>query len=65
MRIAQDARFREERTQFDLRFCCESCGAFDPERAACAVGYPVAEHRLERYADPDAELVFCKDYDAV
>ncbi|MCB9597490.1 MAG: hypothetical protein H6719_32515 [Sandaracinaceae bacterium] len=65
MRIPQDARFRAERAQFVLRFCCETCGGFDPERAACAYGYPVAEHRLARYRDPDAELVFCKDYDAV
>lgn len=65
MRITQDSRFRVERARFVLRFCCETCAGFDPERADCAYGYPVDDHRLERYRDPTAELVFCKDYDPV
>ena len=65
MRIAQDARFRAERARYELRFCCESCGAFDPDAARCAYDYPVVEHRLERYRDPEAELVFCKAYEPV
>ncbi|MBX3273281.1 MAG: hypothetical protein KF729_23665 [Sandaracinaceae bacterium] len=65
MRIAQDARFREERAQYGLQFCCEGCAAFDPDAPACAYDYPVADHRLARYADPEAELVFCKAYEPV
>ena len=65
MRIEQDARFRSERAQYVLRFCCETCAAFGPALGDCAYGYPVAEHRLARYRDPDAEIVFCKDFDAV
>ncbi len=65
MRIAQDERFRLEWTQFDLQFCCESCSAFDPDEERCAYRYPVEEHRVARYDDPQAAIVFCKDYDAV
>ncbi len=65
MRIAQDARFRRERAQYDLRFCCEACAVFDPDAARCAYGFPVEEHRLGRLEDPEADVVFCKDYDAV
>lgn len=65
MKIPQDARFRSERTLYVLRFYCEACAAFDPALADCVYGYPVDEHRLARYHDPDAEIVFCKDFDAV
>lgn len=65
MKIEQDARFRSERARYVLRFCCETCSGFDPERAGCAYGFPVDEHRAERYRDPEAEIVFCKDYDLV
>ena len=64
MKIPQDTRFRAEREQFQLRFCCETCAGFDPQLTSCAYGYPVDEHRRERYADPAALLIFCKDYDS-
>lgn len=63
MRIRQDARFREERRQFTLRFCCEDCALFDPETFACAHGYPNEDHRRARYEDAAVEVVFCKDWD--
>ncbi|MCA9606122.1 MAG: hypothetical protein KC619_11035 [Myxococcales bacterium] len=63
MRIAQDERFRRERARFALRFCCESCAQFDPDRERCAYRYPIEEHREARYRDPQALLVFCKDFD--
>jgi len=65
LKIPQDQRFRSERALFVLQFCCETCAGFDPDRGDCAYGYPVDEHRLERYLDPEVELVFCKDYDSV
>ena len=70
MRIAQDARFRAERARFSLRFGCEDCAMFDPRSldsssAGCAHGYPTSEHRSARYDDPDALLVFCKEWEAV
>jgi len=64
MRIAQDARFRAERARFSLRFGCEDCAMFDPSGGACAHGFPTSEHREARYDDPDALLVFCKEWEA-
>jgi hypothetical protein len=64
MRIRQDARFVEERARFALRFCCEHCALFDPLRERCAHDYPTADHRLARYEDRAAEIVFCKDFQA-
>ena len=64
MRIRPDARFVEERARFALRFCCEDCGQFDPPREACVHGYPTSDHRLVRYEDRAAEIVFCKDFTA-
>ena len=63
MKIPQDERFREQRARFRLRFTCEHCVLFDDERERCAHGYPTAEHREARYADPDALLVFCKHFE--
>jgi hypothetical protein len=63
VRIRLDTRFSEERERFALRFTCEDCALFDPDRERCAHGYPVGDHRLARYADPENEIVFCKDWD--
>lgn len=62
MKIAQDLRFRAERARFALRFTCEDCAQWDPDHDACAHGYPTGDHRLPRYADPDAMVIFCKDF---
>lgn len=62
MRIRQDARFREERQRFALRFTCDDCAQWDERRDACAHGYPTSDHRLPRYEDPTAAIVFCKDF---
>ena len=63
MKVAQYPAFREERRRFALRFTCEDCALFDPERASCAHGYPTEEHRVERYDHPGVDLVFCKDFE--
>lgn len=60
MRTEADARFRDERERFRLRLHCEDCALFDPERAACAHGFPTDEHRAA--ADATA-IVFCKDFE--
>ncbi|MFW6067907.1 MAG: hypothetical protein ACOC97_06190 [Myxococcota bacterium] len=65
MIIPQDARFRREWEAYRLRFNCEDCSLFDPDRGACAHGYPTAGHRASRYDDPAADLLFCKDFDLV
>jgi hypothetical protein len=63
VKIEQDERFREERERFALRFTCEHCALFDEQRESCAHGYPTAEHRLARYADRHALVVFCKHFE--
>lgn len=63
MRLAQDARFREERALHVLRFTCEDCASFDPD-GACGHGFPTDEHRAARYDDPRAQIVFCKEWEA-
>lgn len=62
MKIVQTQSFRDQRARFALRFTCEDCAMWDPDSDACAHGYPTAEHRLLRYTDPTAPLVFCKDF---
>jgi hypothetical protein len=65
MRIRQDGTFREEARRFALRFTCESCALFDDAREQCAHGFPTDEHRGARYADPGADVIFCKEYESV
>lgn len=61
MKIRLDERAREEIARMKLRFACEDCAMFDPDRASCAHGYPTREHRASKI---DAgELVFCKEWD--
>ena len=63
MKIPQDARFREERIRFALRFCCETCANYDAPSDGCVFEFPTAEHRRAYYDCPTAVLVFCKSYD--
>jgi hypothetical protein len=56
------SRFRIEAEAFDLRCTCESCGAFDAERASCAYGYPTEPHR-RLPARADEEFIFCKAFE--
>jgi hypothetical protein len=63
VKIEQDARFREEREKFALKFNCEDCALFDEQRETCAHGYPTDEHRKARYDDPRVLVVFCKHFE--
>jgi hypothetical protein len=62
VKVAQDERFREQRASFALRFTCEHCALFDPERG-CAHGFPTDEHRDRYYESAEVPIVFCKDFD--
>jgi hypothetical protein len=63
MSSADDARrFRREAEAFELRCTCESCGAFDAERASCAYGFPTEPHRRLPLSG-DVEFVFCKAFE--
>lgn len=62
MRVEQDARFREQRERFKLRWNCEDCVLFDLA-SGCAHGFPTHRHRKSRYDDFAADLLFCKDFE--
>jgi hypothetical protein len=62
VRTADLERFRLEAEAFDLRCTCESCAAFDDERASCAYGYPTEPHRRLQLAE-DREFIFCKAFE--
>ena len=64
MKVEQDARFREQRAKYTLRWTCEDCALFAPD-AGCALGYPTHRLRASRYEDPSADLLFCKDFELV
>ncbi len=57
-----DERLRSEAARFRLRFRCEECVHFCPERAACANGYPVEPHRGIEMAEC-RKLEFCKEFE--
>jgi hypothetical protein len=64
VKLPASADFTAQRALHVLRFTCEHCTYFaaeDGER--CTHGYPNQQHRLARYEDPQAELVFCKDFE--
>ena len=63
MKIPAQPCFREQRARFALRFTCEHCALWDEQRDLCAHGFPTAEHRDRHYEQPDAEIVFCKDFE--
>ena len=55
--------FVDQRDAFSLRFNCEYCSYFDPQRERCTHGYPTDEHRSCRYTAPGGELIFCKEFE--
>ena len=64
MRVVQDARFRLETAEARLRWHCESCAMFDGSER-CVHGFPTENHREARYRDPDADVLFCKEFELV
>jgi hypothetical protein len=62
MRTLVDDKLRAEVAEFRLRFTCEDCAHFDPERGACAHGYPSAAHRALDLAEQKT-LEFCKEFE--
>lgn len=63
MRIPQDQLFRDEQAQFLLKWNCEDCALFNAQTLECIHAYPTHRHRKSRYADPAADLLFCKDFE--
>jgi len=68
MILPQDERFRDERNRFRLRFTCEECVHFvEPDSelptGRCNHGFPCHRHLTSRYDDPEADLLFCKEFE--
>jgi hypothetical protein len=62
LRTRVDEQLRVEAERFELRFTCEDCAHFVPERAACAHGYPTEAHRgLDLRVVSSFE--FCKEFE--
>ncbi len=64
MKTRVDDTLRAEAAEFRLRFTCEHCVHFVPERTACAHGYPAAAHHALDLA-VRTELEFCKEFELV
>jgi hypothetical protein len=58
-----DQRLRQEARRFNLRYGCEHCVAFDPERGLCAHCYPNAEHWGVDLVVAH-QVVFCKEFES-
>jgi hypothetical protein len=64
MRTVVDDQLRREASEFRLRFTCEDCAHFAPERGACAHGYPNEAHRSLDLTVVEA-CEFCKEFELV
>ncbi len=61
----RDSRFDDEAARFRLAYVCEECGHFDPRCDGCAHEWPTALHRRARTLAATADVVFCKEFEAV
>lgn len=57
--------FDSERIRYRLRFTCEHCTYFRVSDERCTNGYPNAQHLAAHYAQGEAEIVFCKDFELI
>jgi hypothetical protein len=60
--LERDPVLDAEAARFGLVRHCEDCVLFDPEREACAHGYPTEPHRKRAN---ERLVIFCKDFEAV
>jgi hypothetical protein len=71
MKTPIDARLTAEAAQFGLRFACDDCAHFAPEREpsrACGHGWPVrlrrsALERADEIAAAPEPIAFCKEFE--
>lgn len=62
MKTLVDDTLRAEIAEYRLRFTCEHCVHFVPERVACEHGYPVAAHHALDLVERRT-LEFCKEFE--
>jgi hypothetical protein len=63
MRVPRTEEFDEEALRFAFRFTCEACAHFDHRTERCRHDYPSEMHRARFYADREADLLFCKEFE--
>ena len=66
MWIAMNEQYQQEKTQFDLRECCEDCRHYCEIRNKCAMLYPIEHHLKETFlsAKTGDRIYFCKMFEA-
>ena len=64
MKTVVDERLRREASEFRLRFTCEDCAHFAPDRGACSHGYPNEAHRAVVLSERES-CEFCKEFELV
>jgi hypothetical protein len=66
MWIAMSDVFRLQREKYNLKESCEDCRHYCSERDKCAVMYPTAPHRRDRFtkAKDNERIYFCKMFEA-
>ena len=66
MKTPVDAHLTAEAARFELRFACDDCVHFAPEREpTCGHGWPVRLRRgeIEAGGPERAPLAFCKEFE--
>ena len=62
MQTVVDDELCREAALYQLRFGCEHCAHFDPDRRTCAEGFPNGPHLGVRLEE-SAFLEFCKSFE--
>jgi len=57
--------FLEEAEKVNLRFTCEDCVFFIPERGECLHRFPVYLHVRAYFHDDPEQIEFCKEFELV
>lgn len=62
MWIVMDKKFQLERKRFHLKSSCEDCTHYCHKRDACAMQYPVQQHKQKSFdqANDQDRIYFCK-----
>jgi len=63
VQLQRTREFDQERERFAFAGACEDCAHFDARRERCRHEYPTEPHRERTLARPDADLVFCKEFE--
>jgi hypothetical protein len=66
MWIPMTEQYQQEKTQYNLKECCEDCSYYCPIRNKCAMLYPTEPHRKEAFdkAACGERIYFCKMFEA-